>query len=84
MLIVLSANLRCTHMQKQKISRDEALSFLLTYIVVERNNELMINQIVLFQLSNVAQQAVDQINGEIGVIPHEVIERLANEFLEQQ
>lgn len=69
-------------MSKTRISKDEALSFLLTYIVIERSQELKIDQHTLFTLSNLAQQATDQINSENGVIPHETIEIIANKFLD--
>ncbi len=68
-------------MHKSKITKEEALSFLLTYLVVEKDQEMKIDQVTLFDLTNLAQQAADIINTEEGVIPHEVIESIANEFL---
>jgi len=68
-------------MQKSKITKEETLSFLLTYLVVEKGQEMIIDQVTLFNLTNLAQQAADTINTEDGVIPHEVIEAIANEFL---
>ncbi|MCZ6502748.1 MAG: hypothetical protein O6945_09570 [Gammaproteobacteria bacterium] len=68
-------------MQKSKITKEETLSFLLTYLVVEKGQEMKIDQVTLFNLTNLAQQAADTINTEDGVIPHEVIEAIANEFL---
>ena len=65
-----------------KISRAETLSFLLTYIVVEKGIELSLTQMTLFQLSTLAQEAADKINTEDDIIPHEVIEELAEPFIE--
>ncbi len=70
-------------MKKTRISKDESLSFLLTYIVVERNVTLNLDQLALFRLTTVAQQAAERINQEESMIPHEVIEAMAAEFLEQ-
>ncbi|MBQ76312.1 MAG: hypothetical protein CMQ20_14995 [Gammaproteobacteria bacterium] len=69
-------------MQKPKITKEVALSFLLTYIVIEQSREIKIDQITLFEITNLAQQAADTINEEDDVIPHEVIEALANEYLQ--
>ena len=69
-------------MHRSKITKEEALSFLLTCIVVENGQEITIDQITLFNLTSLAQNATELINTEEGVIPHEVIEALANEFLQ--
>ncbi|MDA0979519.1 MAG: hypothetical protein O3B72_13245 [Proteobacteria bacterium] len=69
---------------KQRITKEQALSFLLTHIVVEQNRTLVLDQLALFNLSNLALEAVDQISGKEGIIPHEVIEALAVEFLDNQ
>jgi hypothetical protein len=69
-------------MDKARVSKEEALCFLLTYLVVERNTTLELTQTSLFELSNLAQQAVDRISESDGVIPHEVIETLAASYLE--
>ena len=69
-------------MKKARVSKEEALCFLLTYLVVERNTTLELTQMTLFELSSLAQEAVDQISASEGVIPHEVIETLAASYLE--
>ena len=69
-------------MSKAKFSKEDALSFLLTFIVVERSQEITMDQFTLFTLTNLAQQAVDEINLSDGVIAHEVLESYANIFLE--
>ena len=68
--------------QKVRITKEEALSFLLTYIIVEQGKSLTLDQLSLFNLTNLAQRAVDEINAAEGIIPHEIIESLATEFLE--
>ena len=69
-------------MKKERLSTAEALSFLLTYIVVDRGITLELNQLNLFTLSNLAQRASEDISNTDGIIPHELIEELAEEFLE--
>ena len=69
-------------MHKTRLTKDEALSFLLTYIVIEQSRELQLDQLMLFTLFNLAQQAVDTINSDDGVVPHEAIEVIANNFLD--
>ena len=68
--------------KKERISKEEALSFLLTYIVVEQNHHLVLDQLALFNLTNLALKAVDEMTGSEGIIPHEVIESLAKEYLD--
>ncbi len=70
-------------MARQKISKDETLSFLLTHIVIERQQTLSLDQLTLFRLTSLAQQAADRINAEDGLIPHEAIEETANLFFEE-
>ena len=70
-------------MSSQRISREEALSFLLTYIVVDRSHSFEMNAAALFSLTSLAGEAEAVINREQGVIPHEVIETMATQFLEQ-
>jgi hypothetical protein len=67
---------------KSRISKEEALNFLLTYIVVERGQAITLDQLGLFNLSNLALRAVEQINASEGIIPHEIIESLGAEYLE--
>lgn len=69
--------------RKERISKEEALSFLLTYIVVERGQAITLDQLTLFNLTNLAKQAVHQISESDGIIPHEVIESLATEFIKE-
>lgn len=68
--------------KKERITKEETLSFLLTYIVVERGQALTLDQFALFNLTNLARQAAEEIAAAEGIIPHEVIERLAGEYLD--
>jgi len=69
---------------KERINKAEALNFLLSHIVVERGESLHLDQFGLFKLNNIAQRAVDAINLSNEVIPHEVIENLADEYLRSE
>ncbi|HAK50516.1 MAG TPA: hypothetical protein DCM54_01240 [Gammaproteobacteria bacterium] len=68
-------------MANSRISRQEALSFVLTYIVVERNIDITLDKLSLFKLTQLAQDAASRINSVEGAIPHEVIEQVASEYL---
>lgn len=70
-------------MAMTRISKDETLSFLLTYIVIERGCAISLDQLLLFRLTTLAQQAADRINSEEGVIPHEVIEEMAADLMKE-
>lgn len=69
-------------MRSARLSREEALSFLLTHIVVEREHPFEMNQKNLFKLINLAAEAESRVNREEGIIPHEIIEAVAAEFIE--
>ncbi len=73
----------CT-MTRSKISKEETLSFLLTCLVVEHSIELRVDELTLFNLTRLADEAATQINTTEGSIPHEVIETFARDFLESQ
>lgn len=64
-----------------RISRAEALSFLLTHMVVEKGYTFELNQSTLFTLTSLAAEAEQRINNEEGIIPHEVIEEMAAGFM---
>lgn len=66
---------------RNRLSREEALSFLLTHIVVERQHALTLDQTTLFTLMSLAAEAESRVNREEGLIPHEVIEEIAGQFL---
>lgn len=64
-----------------RTSKEQALSFLLTHITVDQKRVFEFNPQTLFTLMNLASMAEERINTEEGVIPHEIIEELAQEFL---
>mgnify|MGYP006156772867 CR=1 FL=1 len=72
--------MRTSKQHKSKLSKEDALSFLLTHIVIERNSSFEMNQINLFRLTQMATEAVALIEQEDDVIPHEVIEKIALGF----
>ena len=51
-------------------------------MVVEQGETIELNQLTLFNLMSVAQRAADMINDSDDIIPHEVIESLAAEYME--
>ena len=63
-----------------RLSQQEALSFLLTHLVVERQMSFEMNQMTLFRLLSLATEAEETVNRTDGAIPHEVIEQLASQF----
>jgi hypothetical protein len=67
---------------KPRLTKEEVLTFLLTYLIVERQQTFTLNQMTLFNLSNVAAEVVNRLASEEGLIPHEVIETLADQFIE--
>ena len=69
---------------KNRINKAETLNFLLTHIVVDRGHSLKLDQLSLFKLTTIAQRATDEINHSDVIIPHEVIETLAEEYLDSR
>ena len=67
---------------KSRISKEEALAFLLTYLIVDRQQVFELNQLSLFNLTNLAAEAELKLSEEEGLIPHELIETLAEKFIE--
>jgi hypothetical protein len=65
---------------RSRLTKEEALAFLLTHIVVERQIHFDMNQISLFNLMNMASEASSRVNREQGQIPHEVVEDVARHF----
>lgn len=69
-------------MKVRRLSKEQALSFLLTHIVVDKLHHFEMNQLNLFTLMSLASEAENRIEHEPGVIPHEIIEELAIPFIE--
>jgi len=72
--------MRTSKQNRSKLSKEDALSFLLTHIVIERNSSFEMNQLNLFRLTQLATEAVALIDQEDDIIPHEVIENIALNF----
>jgi hypothetical protein len=66
------------------MTKQEALSFLLTHIVVEKNIHFELNPMSLFKLMTLADEAEQLISNSEGVIPHEVLENLAADFTAEE
>lgn len=69
-------------MNSNRITKEQALSFLLTHIVVEKQHSLELSPQSLFSIMSLASEAEERINREEGIIPHEVIEDLAENFVD--
>jgi hypothetical protein len=63
------------------MTRQEALYFLLTHIVVERQHCFELNPQSLFALMSIAGEAEQSLSDRDGLIPHEVLEGLAADFI---
>jgi hypothetical protein len=63
-----------------RINKEEALSFLLTHLVIEKQLTIALDQLSLFELMNMAAQGAERINREQDVIPHEILQELAENF----
>jgi hypothetical protein len=59
---------------KDRISREEVLSFELTYIAIEQDHHLILDQLAPFNLPDLALLAVEEMTDNGGIIPHEAIE----------
>ena len=70
-------------MRAGRLSKEEALSFILTHLVVEKSHAFEMNQATLFEMMNMASEAEAIVNREDGAIPHEVIESLAAAYLDK-
>ena len=81
---LLATVLFSTVKQQERIKKAEALSFLLTYIVVHQGHTLSLNSLSLFKLTRIAEQATDEINASEDAVPHEIIESVANIYLKQK
>ncbi len=65
-------------MPVSRISKEEALTFLITHLVIEQEQHFEMNAHCLFTLMRLAAEAESIINSQEGVIAHEVIEDLAS------
>jgi hypothetical protein len=65
---------------RSRLTKEEALSFLLTHLVVEKEQVFEMNPATLFSIMALAAEAEGRLNREEGLIPHEVIESIAHSF----
>ena len=65
------------------MTRQEALSFLLTCVVVEKSHPFQMTATTLFELMSLADEAITEINNNDDAIPHEILESYAVQFTEQ-
>ena len=72
--------MRSSKFSRSKFSKEDALSFLLTHIVIEQNNSFEMNQLNFFKLTQLAIEATAMIDQGEDLIPHEVIEEVALKF----
>ncbi len=68
-------------MRSSRLSKEQALSFLLTHIVIEKTYHFQMTPAVLFELMNLAAEAESRVADEEDSIPHEIIEEVAQPFL---
>jgi len=68
-------------MSKKQFSKNDALAFLLTYIVVDQARSLHLTPALLFSIMNLSEQAATTIQQNEHIIPHELVESMAGEFL---
>lgn len=68
-------------MRKSRLTKEEALSFLLTQVVVAKNTSFQLDAMKLFSAMSLAAEAESRLEQEQGLIPHEVIEAMAEEFI---
>jgi hypothetical protein len=68
-------------MPKKNLSKNDAMAFLLTYIIVDRAQSLNLTPALLFSVMNLSEQAVETIQQNEQMIPHELMASLAEEFL---
>ena len=69
-------------MAKNTLSKEEALSFILSDIIVTRGNNIELTPYLLFELMNLAGEAENMLSNDISLTPHEIIENLTSTFIE--
>lgn len=73
---VLDAN-----MSKTQFSKNDAITFLLTHIVVDQAQPLPLTPAQLLSIMNLSEQATTSIEQNEHIIPHELVESMAGGFL---
>jgi len=68
-------------MPPKKLSKYDAMAYLLTRIMVDRAQPLTLAPALLFSAMHLSEQAVETIQQHKQIIPHELMESLTEEFL---
>ncbi|MBT3425211.1 MAG: hypothetical protein HOL98_09940 [Gammaproteobacteria bacterium] len=68
-------------MSKKKFSKNDAMAFLLTHIVVDQAQSLQLTPALLLSIMNLSEQAATTIQQNQHIIPHELVESMPGEFL---
>jgi len=68
-------------MPHKKLSKYDAMAYLLTRIMVDRAQPLTLAPALLFSTMNLSEQAVETLQQHKQIIPHELMESLTEEFL---
>jgi hypothetical protein len=66
----------------QRLTKADAIAFLLTHIVVERARSFEMNPLNLFHIMHMADTAVEQATQQESSIPHEIMEAIAKRFIQ--
>jgi hypothetical protein len=66
----------------QRLTKADAVLFLLTYIVVEKGQSFEMSALNLFHIMSMANAAVEQANAEENSILHEIMEAIAEPFIQ--
>jgi len=68
--------------RNQRLTKADAIAFLLTYIVVEKGQNFEMSALNLFHIMSMADIAVEQAIQQENSIPYEIIEALAQPFIQ--
>lgn len=65
----------------QRLTKADAVTFLLTHIVIESEISFEMNALNLFHIMSMADTAVEQAIQQQSSIPHEIMEAIAKPFI---
>ncbi|MFT7687755.1 MAG: hypothetical protein ACI9FB_003112 [Candidatus Azotimanducaceae bacterium] len=71
-------------MARGTLTKEKALSFILTHIVVTKARPLSLTPHVLFELMTLASDVENTLEKDNDLIPHEVIESLTDTYIDSQ
>ena len=58
------------------------MSFELTYIAIEQDHHLILDQLAPFNLPNLAPLTLEEMTDNGGIIPHEAVDSMSKEYLD--